>query len=401
MDNPVPKIAKQLSAIEISRLKQPGNYAVGGVAGLYLYVNEGAGRSWILRIMVGKVRRHLGLGSYPSVSLAEAREQARMLRTEVSSGVDPICRKQTMLKELRDQEVSAKTFEYAAAAYIEAHSDSWKNAKHKSQWTNTLKTYAFPKIGKMTIGDVTHTDVLAVLEPMWREKNETATRLRGRIESILDWATVHGFRSGDNPARWKGHLEILLPASGKIRQVKHHRALPYKEIANFLERLRRQEGAAPLALEFAILTAARSGEVRNATWNEIDFEKFIWTVPAHRMKAGREHRVPLSLSCMRILEKMDCSDLNSLIFVSPRGGALSDMSMTVLMRRMEVDAVPHGFRSSFRDWVGEETKYPRELVETALAHVLENKVEAAYRRGDALERRREMMLDWADYCSRK
>ena len=266
MDNPVPKIAKQLSAIEISRLKQPGNYAVGGVAGLYLYVNEGAGRSWILRIMVGKVRRHLGLGSYPSVSLAEAREQARMLRTEVSSGVDPICRKQTMLKELRDQEVSAKTFEYAAAAYIEAHSDSWKNAKHKSQWTNTLKTYAFPKIGKMTIGDVTHTDVLAVLEPMWREKNETATRLRGRIESILDWATVHGFRSGDNPARWKGHLEILLPASGKIRQVKHHRALPYKEIANFLERLRRQEGAAPLALEFAILTAARSGEVRNATF---------------------------------------------------------------------------------------------------------------------------------------
>ena len=396
----MPKIAKQLSAFEISRLNQPGNHAVGGVTGLYLYVNEGTGRSWILRTVVGNVRRHVGLGGYPSVSLAEAREQAKRVRAEVSSGIDPIARKQALLKEVRDKKASTKTFEYAASAYIEAHSGGWKNAKHKSQWVNTLKTYAFPKIGRLPIREISHTDVLAVLEPIWEEKNETAARLRGRIESILDWATVHGFRFGDNPARWKGHLDVLLVSPGKIKKVTHHKALPYKETAAFIHRLRQHKGMVPLALEFAILTAARTGEVLGARWNEIDFEKFVWTVPAKRMKAGREHRVPLSLSCMSVLEKIESSVSDSLIFVSPRSGMLSNMSMLMLMRRMKVDAVPHGFRSSFRDWVGEETNYPRELVETALSHVLESKVEAAYRRGDALEKRREMMLDWADYCSR-
>ena len=255
-------------------------------------------------------------------------------------------------------------------------------------------------MGKLLVRDVAQEHVLNALEPIWKTKTETATRLRGRIESVLDWATVRKYRTGENPARWKGHLDMLLPAPGKIQKVEHHKALPIDAMPAFFVELRQREGCAARALEFAILCASRSGEVRGATWSEMDFEAGVWTIPASRMKANAEHRVPLTESSIRILNTLPHYEGNDLVFAAPRGGKLSDMTLTAVLRRMKAEAVPHGFRSTFRDWSGERTNYPRELAEQALAHALENKVEAAYRRGDGLEKRRQMMLDWAEFCSK-
>ncbi len=286
--------AKDLSALEVCRLTKPGHHAVGGVAGLYLYVNEASARSWVLRIMVGEKRRHMGLGGYPDVPLAQAREKARQARDAVGSGVDPIAHRKSAASELRAQQLSEKTFKQAATAYIEAHGDSWRNPKHRAQWTSTLETYVYPVIGNLQVKDVMQDHVMKVLDPIWKNKNETASRVRGRVESVLDWATVRGYRNGDNPARWKGHLDHLLPAPSKVRKVEHRRALPFSEMPDFMKQLRSKDGIAARALEFAILTAARSGEVRGATWEEIDLQAKLWTVPASRMKANKEHRVPLS-----------------------------------------------------------------------------------------------------------
>jgi len=390
--------AKDLSALEVSRLTKPGHHAVGGVAGLYLYVNESTARSWVLRIVVGEKRRHMGLGGYPDVPLAQAREKARQARDEVGTGVDPIARRKTAASELKSQQLSEKTFKQAATAYIEAHGDSWRNPKHRAQWTSTLETYVYKIFGDLQVKDVNQELVMKVLEPIWKSKNETATRVRGRIESVLDWATVRGYRTGDNPARWKGHLDHLLPAASKVRKVEHRRALPISAMPAFMKQLRSKDGMAARALEFAILTAARSGEVRGATWDEIDLKAKLWTVPACRMKANKEHRVPLSDAAVALLNKLTKLDDSKVIFFGPRETPLSDMALTAVVRRIGVDAVPHGFRSTFRDWAGEATNYPRELAEHALAHTLENKVEAAYRRGDALERRRTMMHDWSTFC---
>lgn len=393
----MPKIAKELSALQVSRLTESGHHAVGGVTGLYLYITPTGARSWVLRTLIAGKRRHMGLGAFPSVTLAMAREKARAARSEVEAGVDPIAARIEVVKKLKEENLNAVTFESAAKAYIDAHGDTWKNPKHRAQWSATLATYAFPVIGSLQTAHVTQAHVLAVLEPIWKTKNETAARLRGRIEAVLDWATVRGYREGENPARWKGRLDKLLPAPAKIQKTVHRKALPIDAVPQFMRDLRDKEGVTARALEFVVLTAARSGEVRGATWGEIDLDAAVWVVPGDRMKAGREHRVPLCTQAVELLKKMPRFVGNEHVFPSPRGKALSDMALLTVMRRMEVDAVPHGFRSTFRDWVGERTDYPRELAEQALAHTLVNKVEAAYRRGDALEKRRTMMQEWGDF----
>ena len=396
----MPKKAKDLSALEVSRLTAPGHHAVGGVAGLYLYVLDTGARSWVLRTMVGTKRRHMGLGGYPDVPLAQAREKARAAKIEVSQGTDPIAQRVALASQLKAQQATQKTFEEAAKAYMEAHEKAWKNPKHRAQWGSTLKTYAYPHIGSLLDKDIDQEHVMKVLEPIWATKTETATRLRGRIESVLDWATTRKYRSGENPARWKGHLDNLLPAPSDIQKVESHRAVDYNDMAQFMADLRVREGLAARALEFAILCASRSGEVRGALWSEINREKAIWTIPAERMKAGKEHRVPLSTPAVKLLEALPRSDSSDLVFAGADDKPLSDMALTAVMRRMEVDAVPHGFRSTFRDWVGDCTNHPRDVAEFALAHKLSDKVEASYRRSDALEKRRQMMEEWADFCAK-
>lgn len=388
------KKAKSLTAVEVKRLTTTGKHAVGGVAGLYLYVNEMGARSWVLRVMIGEKRRSMGLGGYPDVTLAQAWEKAREAREKIDQGIDPIAQRKELLSNLTAQQAAEKTFKQAAEAYMDAHGDSWKNPKHRAQWKSTLETYAYPFFGKMLVRDVRLEHVLSALEPIWKSKNETASRVRGRIETVLDWATARKLRSGENPARWKGHLDKLLAAPSKVQKVKHHKALPIDKVPAFFTDLSNHSGQSAKALRFAILTASRSDEVRGATWSEFDLEAKVWTIPSERMKAGKEHRVPLTESTIRILNEQSHLEGCDFVFSSPRGGKLSNMAMTSLMRDMKVDAVPHGFRSTFRDWAGERTNYPRDLAEQALAHAIENKVEAAYRRGDALEKRRKMMDDW-------
>ncbi len=393
--------AKDLGALEVNRLVEPGHHAVGGVSGLYLYVSDSGSRAWVLRTMVGTKRRHMGLGGFPDVPLAQAREKARRARDEVEQGIDPIAQRKASISQLQARQATEKTFQQAAEGYLLAHSDTWKNAKHRAQWEATLKTYAYPPMGDLLVRDVGQEQVMAALEPIWKTKNETASRLRGRIESVLDWATVRKYRSGENPARWKGHLDMLLAAPSKVKKVTHHRALPIDKMPEFMGLLNKRDGTAAKALQFTILCAARSGEVRGAKWSELDLDEGIWTIPAERMKGGKLHRVPLSKSAIRILTNLPRFEDVDLVFPAPRGGQMSDMSMTAVMRRMEVPAVPHGFRSTFRDWARERTNFPRDLAEQALAHALDNKVEAAYRRGDALNKRREMMTAWSDFCEQK
>lgn len=391
--------ARELSAIEVRRLKGPGRFAVGGVAGLYLYLNDAAGSSWVLRVTVNEVREYMGLGPYPEIGLGDARERARQAKDSFRQGINPKLQRKELASELKAKLESLKTFREAASAYIDAHGDTWKNEKHRSQWRSTLENYVYPVFGDLYVRDVGQEQVLKVLEPIWKTKNETASRLRGRIESVLDWAKVRGYRSGDNPATWKGHLDKLLPAPNKIAKVKHHRAIPFAQMPDFMKALRGREGISSRALEFTILCAARSGEVRGAVWSEIDLDACIWTVPAERMKAGKEHRVPLSSDAMRLLRALPRINGSNHVFPGRLGKDLSDMSLSKVTRDMQVDAVPHGFRSTFRDWVGDATNYSRDLVESALAHTLDSKTEAAYRRGDALEKRRALMEEWARFCS--
>lgn len=395
----MPKKAEELSALEVGRLKKPGRYPVGGVAGLCLRVAPSGARSWVLRVMVAGKRRDAGLGGYPDVPLAMAREKARKAREAIERGHDPIALRAEAQSALLAQRAAETTFEQAARQFIEAKSPEWKNAKHAAQWLATLETYAYPVIGKLQVRDVALSHVVKILEPIWTTKTETASRLRGRIEAVLDWAAVRRYRHGDNPARWKGHLDKVFPKPGKVAKVAHHSALPIDALAGFMRGLRKRVGMAARALEFLILTAARSGEVRGTTWSEVDFVNAVWTIPAERMKAGKEHRVPLPDAALELLKTLPRYEGSDLVFVAPRGGMLSDMTLTAVMRRMDVDAVPHGFRSTFRDWAAEHTNYPREVAEMALAHAIGDKVEAAYRRGDLFEKRRRMMVDWAAFCA--
>ena len=317
--------------------------------------------------MVGDKRRDMGLGGYPDVPLAQAREAARQARAKVKDGIDPVARSRDARSAAKASQAAARTFKFCALAYVDAHEAGWRNAKHAQQWRNTLQTCAYPLIGDLLIKDIFLSNVLAVLEPIWKAKTETASRLRGRVESILDWATTRGYRAGLNPARWKGHLDTVLPAPRSVANAGHHSALPYPQVGAFMQTLRTQMGLSARALEFAVLTAARSGEVRGASWQEIDRSNRMWTVPAERMKAGREHRVPLSEDALAVLAALPTGQADGLVFASPRGGMLSDMSLTAVLRRMKVDAVPHGFRSSFKDWCAERTNYPHEVAEMALA----------------------------------
>lgn len=392
------KISQALSAKTVEKLSRvEGMHAVGGCRGLYLQCKNG-GASWILRIMVDGKRRDMGLGSYLEVSLEEARDKCMELRKQVRSGVDPIETKRMAKRERLVAKAKEMTFAQCVEAYLDAHETSWKNSKHRQQWRNTLEGYANPVFGSLPVGEVDTGLVMKCLEPIWKDKTETATRLRGRIEQILDWATVRGYRDGLNPARWKGHLDKLLPAKGKIAKTEHHAALSYKVIGGFILALREMEGFGARALEFAILTAARSGEVRGATWAEIDENAGVWVIPAERMKMEREHRVPLSVRALDLLKALQRIEGTDLVFPG-RNGAMSDMTLTAVLKRMKrADLTAHGFRSTFRDWASEMTNYPREVAEMALAHAVGDKVEAAYRRGDLFAKRRRMMEDWAKYC---
>lgn len=393
----MPRIARELSAVEVSRLTAPGLVAVGVVPGLHLQITPTGARSWTLRIKIGDKRRDMGLGPYPGVTLAQAREKARQAREVVDAGQDPILERQRAQSSLRASQSLEKTFAWCATQYIAAHADGWRNAKHGQQWVNSLQTYAFPVMGEMLVRDVAQAHVLQVLEPIWRTKNETASRLRGRIEKVLEWAAGRRYRDQTNPARWQGGLRSMLPAPAKIQRTVHHPALLIDDLPAFIAQLRQREGMAARALEFVTLTAARSGEARGATWAEFDLDAKVWTVPGERMKAGKEHRVPLSTQALALVNALPRSDGSPFVFFAPRGGRLSDMALTAVMRRMGVDAVPHGMRSTFRDWAGDRTNFARDLIEQALAHALESKVEAAYRRGDALAKRANVMQAWADF----
>jgi integrase len=389
--------AKELSALEVNRLMTPGLHFVGSVAGLALQVTHTGARSWILRVMVGGKRREMGLGGYPDVTLAGAKESARAARAKIKEGVDPIQDAKKKRSALAAARASAITFEEAANKYIAAKESGWKSQKHAAQWRATLERYAFRDIGQIIVADIQTSHVARVLQPIWAVKTETASRVRGRIEAVLDWATVQHFRKGDNPARWRGHIEHLFPARADVQKVEHHAALDYRQIREFMVDLRKQTGIAAKALEFAILTAARSGEVRGATWSEFDLENATWTVPAARMKAGKEHRVPLSKSAMAILDAVPRRF--ELVFPNNKGLMLSDMTLTAVLRRMSRgDITAHGFRSTFRDWGGETSVYPREVIEHALSHQLKDKAEAAYARGTLFEKRRLLMNDWDTFC---
>lgn len=411
----MPRRAKELSALEVKRLTEPGYHFVGGVPGLALQVLPKGGRTWVLRTMVGTKRRDMGLGG-SEVSLAEARAKAKEARQMIKSGIDPISQAQAARSALRASAASTIGFRSAAEAYIEAHRSGWRNPKHVKQWEATLETYAYPLIGALNVRDIGVPHVLAVLEQqvpvdrratsatfktgkLWEYRTETASRLRGRIESVLDWCKGRGYRSGDNPASWRGCLDAQLPEPSKVARVVHYAAVSLDEMGYFMNELRQREGVSARALEFAILTAARSGEVRGATWAEVNLKTNVWVVPGNRMKAGKEHRVPLGADAVKLLKTLPRFEGVDLLFPAPRGGSLSDMSLSAVMRRMGRKEVPHGFRSSFRDWVSERTSYSGEMAEVALAHAIGSKVEASYRHGDQLEKRRTMMDAWAAFCS--
>jgi len=391
------RVAKELGALQVQRLKEPGWHAVGGVSGLYLKVVPTGARTWVLRATVGSKRRDMGLGGFPSVTLAGAREKAREARLLIEKGTDPILAKQKAKSALIAEQAKAKTFDEAVTSFMDAKGDEWRNVKHRQQWANTLATYASPYMGNVLVSDVTQAHVEQVLRPIWREKTETATRVRQRVEKVLDFARASGWRTGENPATWRGRLSELFPKPSKIKTVVHQRALPPREMHAFMLKLRKAAGTAARALEFAILTAARSGEVRGATWSEIDLEGGFWTVPGERMKAGRLHRVPLSAHAVKLLKALPRIKDNNLLFPAPRGSLLSDMTLTAVLRRMEVDAVPHGMRAAFKTWAMDHTEFPRELVEIALSHTVGDAVEQAYARSDMVERRRVLMTAWAKF----
>ena len=398
----MPKVARTLTALEVNRLNAPGMHTVGAVPGLYLRIVPlpSASRSWILRILIAGARRDIGLGGYPQVSLAQAREAARTKRQVVLDGVDPILEKRAAESARRAATTKKMTFAEAAERYIAMQEPGWRNAKHAWQWRNSLDKYVIPKIGRLDVSDIGITQVLSVLEPIWHTTTETASRIRGRIELILAWADKRAERERLNPARWRGHLDTQLPRPSKVARPKHHRALSLAELPLFITCLRDQDSMAALALEFAILTAARSGEVRHATWSELDLATKVWIIPAERMKGGREHRVPLSDAAIALLQLVPRVEGDDVIFRSPRSGPLNDYTLLGVCRRIGADCVPHGFRSTFRDWCAEHTNVSREVAEMALAHAIASEVEAAYRRGDLFEKRRALMDEWAAFCER-
>ncbi|GLK71561.1 integrase arm-type DNA-binding domain-containing protein [Ancylobacter dichloromethanicus] len=388
----------KLSALQVSRIAEPGRYGDGG--GLWLQVTPAGTKSWLFRFMLDGRARQMGLGSLSDVTLAEAREAARGARRMASEGIDPIDARAKQRAEARAARLRHVTFRDCAERYVTAHEAGWRNPKHRDQWRNTLTSYADPIVGDLAIGQIDTALVLKVLEPIWRVKPETASRTRGRIEAVLDWAQARGYRQGENPARWRGHLDKLLPSKAKVRRVEHHGALPFLRVPAFVAALRAKPFVSAKALEFTILTAARTGEVIGARWHEIDLGEASWTVPAERMKAGREHRVPLSPRTVEMLRSLPREDGGFVFPGAKAKSGLSNMAMLQLVRGMDgtEGLTVHGFRSAFRDWASEQTDCPREVAEAALAHTISDKVEAAYRRGDLFDKRRRLMEDWATFC---
>ncbi|WP_269619218.1 tyrosine-type recombinase/integrase [Zhongshania sp. BJYM1] len=388
---------------EIKELSDPGTYGDG--EGLYLQVAKAGTKSWIYRYQINGRRRFKGLGGFPAISLSEARKERNRLRLKVKAGIDPLDEKADNVAKAsaeRKAEAARKmTFRNCAETYIDDMSPHWKNRKHEQQWRNTLKTYAYPVIGDKPAADIELDDVLAILQPIWLEKTETATRVRNRIELVIDWANVRKYGSGNNPARWKGNLDKVLPKPSKLKKVKHHNALPYDEAAVFMAALKKQPGSAAKVLQLVILTATRTSEAIEATWSEFDLKKAVWTIPAERMKGEKEQRIPLSKPALSILHEMK-NGITGDIYVFPGqkvGRPLSNMAMIKVLHRMErKDITVHGFRSTFRDWVAEQTNFPRRVAEMALAHKLKDGAEAAYQRGDLIKKRTDLMDAWAAYC---
>jgi integrase len=387
--------AKQLTAVAVARLAKPGRYAVG--EGAYLQIASGGTRAWVFRYQRNGKAHHMGLGPVSLITLAEAREKAREARRALLDGADPLTSRRERRAAARLQATKGVTFRQCAERMIASHEAAWKNEKHRAQWRSTLASYVYPIFGELAVAGVDTGLVLRALEPIWATKPETAGRVRGRVEAVLDWVKARGYREGENPARWRGHLDKLLPNRRKVRAVKNHPALPYDELPAFMGELRGRESVSARALEFAILTAARTGEVIGATWAEMDTKAGVWTVPAGRMKAGKEHRVPLGKRAIEILTALPRE--GEFVFMGGRAGKpLSNMAMLELLRGMRPGSgyVPHGLRSSFRDWAAERTSLPSEVAEMALA--VGSKVEAAYRRGDLFEKRVQLMREWSAFC---
>lgn len=428
----MPKRATELSDLEVRRKTKPGHYAVGGVSGLLLKVRSESQRSWILRYTTGEIlvsttgkpymkRRDIGLGSYPDITLSSARNKARELKEKIDQGVDPVAEK-LAVKQARIKKANRQaTFADVAEKAFEVKAQEFRNPKHASQWINTLKSYAFPFIGKMAIDDIEAADVYKVLEPIWIKKTETASRVRQRIASVFDHAQASGLRTKPNPAAWKGCLQPLLPAPEKLKKKNgksgnHHPALPIDQMQRFMSELRKRKGDGARALEFAILTASRSGEVIGARWDEIDLKARVWRLTAERMKADKPHTVPLSDAAIQMLESMPKN--GELIFQTPKGGELSSGAMLSTVKRLHEDdvaregdgfndptndriATPHGFRSTFKDWTRQRARFPDEWSELALAHVNSDQTRAAYARNELLDERADMMNAWAEFCGGK
>ena len=388
-------MATQLTYAKISKISKPGRYFDGG-SGLHLLVKKTGNKYWVFRFKRFGKRQDMSLGVFPRVALAEARKAALQARVMLDGGTNPLAQR-TPAKAIRPSTLpEISTFKKFALEYVQSKRPEWRNTKHAEQWIFTLSEYAFPAIGDKALDQIETEDVLKILQPIWTQKTETASRLRGRIERILSAATTRKLRTGVNPALWRGHLDTLLPQPKKVARVKHHPALDFSEIPQFIEQLQGREAIAALALEFAILTAARTSEVTKAKRTEISGN--VWIVPAERMKAGRTHRVPLTDRALAILEKAQSQDPESEYLFSRNSKPLSNMGMLTLLKRMKYDVTVHGFRSSFRDWAAERAAYSHEVCEMALAHTIGNKAEAAYRRGDLLEARRKLMVDWEAYC---
>ena len=414
MNGGMPRRAKELGALQVKRINTIGMHAVGGVDGLYLNVTASETRSWVLRLTVAGKRHELGLGPFPEVSLATARGEGLRLRQQVRDGEDPVSMRVAARAAARAGVPKVMTFSDAFGSFMSKRAKEFRNTKHAAQWRTTLETFAFPVIGSMPVDEVDRTHVLQILEPIWSSKTETATRLRGRIENVLAWATVAGYRDGDNPATWKGNLQQLLPTPSKITKTTHHGALALHDAPAWYSSLIARDGVAALALQFLTLTAARSGEIRGAVWPEIDFKAGIWAIPAARMKMDREHRVPLGRSALALLDGLPRHLGTELIFPGQSNKQMSDMTLSAVMKRMQKTeeeagrkgwldqrsgrpAVPHGLRSTFRDWAAERTDFPSDMAEIALAHRVGSSVEQAYRRGDMLNKRRRMMQAWEDF----
>ena len=387
---------KKLSNLRIKALKEPGRYSDGD--GLYFYVSQAGNRSWVFRYrdrVTGKLRDR-GLGPARDVTLEQAREAARLARGELRSGVDPIDARRAQRLETARQRLQAVTFGQCTERYIETHRAAWRNAKHAAQWRSTLDTYAAALLAQ-PVADIDDAAVLQALEPIWATKTETATRLRQRIEAVLDWAAVRQYRRGDNPARWRGHLDHLLPAPSKLKPHQPRAALPYAEAPAFFEQLRQQAGLAPVALQLQILTATRPGEVVGARWDEFDMENLTWTVPGERMKAGKAHRIPLSPQVIKLLKGVPRT--GGLVFPGRLDKGMTTAALLKVLKSLRLGLTVHGFRSTFRDWAADMTAFPREVAEQALAHSLQDKTEAAYRRTDLFTKRSHLMRDWARFCT--